>query len=615
MSLGRSGPDEPLNRELMDVSRDADEILAYFRAPNAIPDSFPTRQLVEICRSLKELPDGSAEGCRTPLEYARWRLPQIRREHFLSEEHLPPLVDEDEPPPLVRGMELDRLLVSLIGAVTTALDEYRHQAAEEFDDTVGPELVVDVPDDDNIRAAVAKSRSAETALRTAGDEIREITVPGSSGADQLLRAVKDAEVLHRLARAELAMKSVVLRWYGAVVDKLQDYPRLIHGLGDAIVIGVDVARAFIKRWDDFWSDAGDFVLKQIGDTGKMFAEVARILEQHRPRTSDMPHEEAVDPRGIKAEREARDLILSGKPVPPEIAAWVKRLNLSGERDAPTVVPDFGLVARLSGISELDIMFSNVETLDFVERLSSLTYLNVHASEASDLTPLAGLSGLAALSMHTDQASDLSPLAGLTGLTSLHLYIFQASDLAPLAGLTGLTSLSVHASQARNLSPLSSLTGLTSLNLHADRASDLSPLAGLTGLTSLTVRSNQMSDLSPLMSLIGLTSLIVDSKQLNDLSPLSSLNGLISLIVDYNQVNDLSPLAGLTGLTSLSVRANQVNDLTPLASLTGLTSLAISFCDVTDLSPLRNLKNLVALKAKGISVTDWGPVAHVAKVER
>lgn len=206
MALRHVRPDETLNRELLDVARDSDALLEYLRAPNAIPDTFPTSQLVEICKSLSGLPQGTAEGCRVPLEYARVRLPAIRREHFLNEDHVGPLADQDEAPPLLRGMGLDRLLKDLIASVTTAFDEYRRQVTEHFDDTVGPEPVVDVPDDANIRAAVAKSESVETALGNAGDQIRAATDPGSSRADRLLRTMKDAEGLNRLARAELGTK-------------------------------------------------------------------------------------------------------------------------------------------------------------------------------------------------------------------------------------------------------------------------------------------------------------------------------------------------------------------------------------------------------------------------
>ena len=91
MALRHVPPDEALNRELLEVSRNSDALLQFLRAPNAIPETFPSSQLVEISQSLRDLPQGTAEGCRTPLEYARVRLPAIRREHILSDDQVPSL--------------------------------------------------------------------------------------------------------------------------------------------------------------------------------------------------------------------------------------------------------------------------------------------------------------------------------------------------------------------------------------------------------------------------------------------------------------------------------------------------------------------------------------------
>ena len=593
MALRHGPPNEALNRELRDVSRDSDALSEFLRAPNAIPDSFPSSQLVAICQSLGGLPQGTAEGCRVPLEYARVRLPAIRREHILSEDRIPPLADPDAVPPLVRGMGLDRLLKDLIAAVTTALDEYRRQATEPFDDTVGPEPVVDTPDDANLRAALAQSQSVETELRNAGDEIRATTVPDSSRADRLLRTMKDAEGLNRLARAELGMKSVVLRWYRAAVDALQDYPALIRRFGEAVILGVDVAQPFAKRWNDLWSHLSDFILDELREIGETFVELARSLEKRGARTLAEPRDEEIDPRQIKAEHKARELILSGKPVPPAVAALVKRLNLSGEKYAHTNVSDFRLLARLRHITGLDIRYSNVSTLDFLSSFQRLTSLSVDAKEARDLSPLVNLTRLTSLSVRTDRASDLSPLSGLTALNSLSVQANQVSDLSPLAGLTGLTSLSVQANQVSDLSPLARLTRLTSLSMQFPQARDLSPLTGLTALTSLSVHATQARDLSPLAGLTALTSLCVQTAQ----------------------ARDLSPLAGLARLTSLYVRAHLASDLSPLAGLTALTSLNITGCAVTDLSPLSHLKNLMFLRASNTKITDWRPVAHVPTVEK
>ena len=55
--------------------------------------------------NLQALPEGTAEGCREPLEYARARLPALRRLFIVTETAARSQPsDSDEPPPLVRGM-------------------------------------------------------------------------------------------------------------------------------------------------------------------------------------------------------------------------------------------------------------------------------------------------------------------------------------------------------------------------------------------------------------------------------------------------------------------------------------------------------------------------------
>jgi|SRR5664279_6017425 hypothetical protein len=88
MALEYTQPHEELARELREVARDATALIdALTKGLNFdfSPD-FPKDQLIEIARSLAQLPGGTAEGSRPSLEYARDRLPAIRRAHVLSEE-------------------------------------------------------------------------------------------------------------------------------------------------------------------------------------------------------------------------------------------------------------------------------------------------------------------------------------------------------------------------------------------------------------------------------------------------------------------------------------------------------------------------------------------------
>jgi hypothetical protein len=192
MALKHIKPDTSLLSELNEVSRDANSLSDYLRLPNAVPLSFPSNQLTEICQSLGNLPYGTAEGCRAPLEYARVRLPAIRREFIFNEQDaLPP--QHDEMPPLTRGMTLDRLLRDLIASVSTALDEYRRQATDSYDDTVGSEPIVDPSGEPKVRKGIIESQELEHRLQAASQKVLETTLPESENADRLIRRLRDVE--------------------------------------------------------------------------------------------------------------------------------------------------------------------------------------------------------------------------------------------------------------------------------------------------------------------------------------------------------------------------------------------------------------------------------------
>ncbi len=83
MPLDYVKPSPALLSELEDVAANAASLADYLAAPNIPLVGFPTERLMHICNSLNRLPEGTAEGCRAPLAYARIELPRIRRAHVL----------------------------------------------------------------------------------------------------------------------------------------------------------------------------------------------------------------------------------------------------------------------------------------------------------------------------------------------------------------------------------------------------------------------------------------------------------------------------------------------------------------------------------------------------
>ncbi|HEY8162688.1 MAG TPA: hypothetical protein VIF34_10535, partial [Methylocystis sp.] len=108
MPLDYVRPSPELALELDEVAAKAAPLREYLAAPNIPLDGFPSERLQQICVSLERLPQGTAEGCRAPLAYARIELPRIRRKHVLRASGVKD--NKDAPPSISREDRLDLLL-------------------------------------------------------------------------------------------------------------------------------------------------------------------------------------------------------------------------------------------------------------------------------------------------------------------------------------------------------------------------------------------------------------------------------------------------------------------------------------------------------------------------
>jgi hypothetical protein len=203
-------PPPSLMRELREVVSDAGALAGELEKANRLPLDFPTEQLHELLAELQSLPAGTAEGCRQPLEYARARLPAVRRQFIQTEEEVrQPMADEDAPPSLTRGMTIDLRIGALVNSVTTALDEYRALASAHDDDAAdtAPSIKIDATSPDAVHA-MAVSQKAERAIGEHVNELQRITKPDSVTADNLKRQMHDARGLlslrsHRITNASI----------------------------------------------------------------------------------------------------------------------------------------------------------------------------------------------------------------------------------------------------------------------------------------------------------------------------------------------------------------------------------------------------------------------------
>ncbi len=381
MALHHSKPNETLTRELREVARDAVALIDFLSHINVPLKDFPTDQLIDIARSLAQLPGGTAEGCRVPLEYARNRLPAIRREYILSEE--PPPTGADAPPPVIRGTTLDQKMRDLITSVTTALDEYRKLAAEEIVDVV-PEARV-VPPEGSVREATVRSETLDLTLADAQETVEEVTRPDSNRADDLKRQLRDARGLNQVARAEIRMPRVVVSWLRKPVDALKDYPQLIRRTVKGLRVGTDVLEPLVERWHAFERNFSKFVISEWRKTLDAFEQIAETLDHQRRKgpgggPTPLPKDFDLD--------EARRLILEGK-APPR--SWWPLIH------------------------DLDFLGTKLHRLEPLVGLSNLQRLDLRGTKVSDVSALAGLSHLETLDLRDTSVTDVSSLAHLKQL--------------------------------------------------------------------------------------------------------------------------------------------------------------------------------------------------------
>jgi Leucine-rich repeat (LRR) protein len=577
------------------------------RQINTPPDGFPKASVEEIANVLCALPSGTAEGCRTPLEYARLRLASIRREYMAKE-------CADSLNPFARGSELDQKFANLYTAVGTALDEYRALAALPAEEPETPEPTVAARENDKLAAQGLdigeKTRQAyEDGAKTIGDIAR----PESTRADDLKRQMKDAAGLTRLSRNELSLPGVVVGWYRRAIAKLAEYPRIIQKTVSGIRKATDIAEKCWDVWDRFQSKG----VKLIFEVTREFLEIAHKFADDLEKTGTGDSDIAAPQAPGKAPpepppdfniQEAREMILAGRAPPESWRPWIHELSFI---DSDLV--DLAPLAGLTALQSLDLRGTKVADLAPLARLAALQSLDLRGTQVADLAPLAGLTALQVLHLGVTPVADLAPLAGLTALQQLFLGGTNVADLAPLTRLTALQWLGLWQTPVADLAPLARLTALQSLDLENTQVADLAPLARLAALRSLRLWNTKVADLAPLAGLTALQALDLAGMKVADLAPLAGLTALQVLDLTSTQVADLAPLAGLAALRSLRIWNTQVAELTPLAGLTTLQSLDLTGTKVADLAPLAGLTALQTLKLGKTRVADLAPLKDLPRL--
>lgn len=276
MSLGHSTPSRSLLNELEEVAESSLLLIEEVERSNALPKDFPKDSLFDLCMGLSDLRYGTAEGCRVPLEYARMRLPSLRRSFFLKDDD-----DIDNPPAdepsLGRGRPVDKALQLLIASVTTALDEYRALASESRSDRASTD-----PEYDSVQldksGVITESASVSATLGKQSDKLSKVLETSSVNGQRLQRILRDAETVNKLARSEAKRRKIVTTWLKSLAAKMSDFPGLFRTAAKFIKISADVSEPLWKFWNDTTTEVIGLLFSRYKNLGEAFLHVAENLE-------------------------------------------------------------------------------------------------------------------------------------------------------------------------------------------------------------------------------------------------------------------------------------------------------------------------------------------------
>ncbi|WP_306029741.1 leucine-rich repeat domain-containing protein [Stappia sp. MMSF_3263] len=244
---------------------------------------------------------------------------------------------------------------------------------------------------------------------------------------------------------------------------------------------------------------------------------------------------------------------------------------------------FDMIGRWTRLGFIQLIDSNLGSLDGFETLERLETLSVRGAPVADLAPLAGLKGLRELDVGATRVRDLSPLARLARLESLVIAATPVADLGPLADLAGLQEETGRALRVER--PFLHGTGLSHLDISGSGVKSLEPLARVGTLQRLELRDTAVTSLAPLHRLGALRSLDIATSRVVDLGPQGALSGLQILNAAQTPLESLAALYPARSLMSLNIGGTRVSDLAPLRLAHECRTLSLRGSQVADLRPI------------------------------
>lgn len=277
--------------------------------------------------------------------------------------------------------------------------------------------------------------------------------------------------------------------------------------------------------------------------------------------------------------------------------------------------DFSLLNNLVYLKELELVDTNLSTLDGFEIYQNLEKLVVNHNQLTSLDSVSYLSKLNYLYADFNQLENIdSELFDLPDLRFVSMLgnKFESAPILPQS----VEEVYLALNKIINIDNLKNYTlnNLEVLNLAENNISDISPLASVNFLKSVDLSGNEISNISELENLAYLSDLSLNGNTISDISPLDGSTSLKSLSVHGNEITSIASLyfPSLTGflaggnplssaeldgfldinkdLQTLSVLGLNFNDadLSSLSSLSKLEYLDVSYNSLTHINFLTSI---------------------------
>ncbi len=286
-SAGNIEPAEPpavLAQELAEVAASATNLRRALAGANVLPDDFPRGDLDAVAGTLELTPGMSADGALDALTYARPKLSQLRRRWVAIED------SGSELPDVQRGGAIDQTITRLIADVDAAREWYyeaRKAAAEASD---APEDALAPAGSAHLSALSARAHATAEKAGAIADELAEGATPGSVAADNLVRGVRDVEVLSRQEGIELGAPRPRLNLLDRLGSAVARSAMLVRGALHVVEAAADFANIVWERFSNVLTRQVSVILEEVRDGAREIRHrIAHYQREWARENADGPH--------------------------------------------------------------------------------------------------------------------------------------------------------------------------------------------------------------------------------------------------------------------------------------------------------------------------------------